>query len=112
MEAASQPPLRAAIEPQIWWRSASRQASCRWPAAAMQAVRFTPALRERLGLERPGGLVLLSVEPDSPSALAGLLVGDVIVGLDTRPIEQLDQVLEVLAGDLVGKTVPMDLVRG
>ena len=83
-----------------------------WLGAAMQAVRFTPALRERLGLERDGGLVLLSVEPDSPSSLAGLLVGDVIIGLDGHPIEHSDQVLEALAGNVVGKTVPADMVRG
>src|SRR6266850_3327542 len=50
-----------------------------WLGAAMQPVR--------------GGLVILSVEPDAPAALAGLLVGDVIVSLDGNAIEHADQVL-------------------
>jgi S1-C subfamily serine protease len=83
-----------------------------WLGAAMQPVRFSTAARERLGLEQAGGLVLLSVEPDAPAAAAGLLVGDVIVGLDGRPVEHPDTVLELLAGEVIGKTIAADLVRG
>jgi len=83
-----------------------------WLGAAMQPVRFSAAARERLGLEQAGGLVLLSVEPDAPAASAGLLVGDVIVGLDGRPMEHPDTVLELLAGEAIGKTIAADLVRG
>ena len=83
-----------------------------WIGAAMQPVRFTPPLRKRLGLERDGGLVLVSIEPDAPAALAGLLVGDVIIALGGSPVEHPDAVLAVLAGDVIGKTIPVDLVRG
>jgi S1-C subfamily serine protease len=83
-----------------------------WLGAAMQPVRFSAAACERLGLEQAGGLVLLSVEPDAPAATAGLLVGDVIVGLDGRPMEHPDAVLELLAGEVIGKTIAADLVRG
>ena len=81
-----------------------------WLGAAMQAVRFTPALRERLGLERDGGLVLLSVEPDSPSSLAGLLVGDVIIGLDGRPIEHpdLSPDLNIRSGESIAAWIAFD----
>ena len=83
-----------------------------WLGAAMQPVRFSAAARERLGLGQTGGLVLLSVEPDAPAAAAGLLVGDVIVGLDGKPVEHPDTVLELLAGDAIGRTIAADLVRG
>jgi S1-C subfamily serine protease len=83
-----------------------------WLGAAMQPVRFTKPLRERLGLTRAGGVVLLSIEPDAPAALAGLLVGDVVIALDGHPIETLDQVLQFLAGDVVGKSCAVELVRG
>jgi S1-C subfamily serine protease len=69
-----------------------------WLGAAMQPVR--------------GGLVILSVEPDAPAALAGLLVGDVIVSLDGNAIEHADQVLDLLGGDIVGRTLKVELLRG
>ncbi len=69
-----------------------------WLGAAMQPVR--------------GGLVILSVEPDGPAALAGLMVGDVIVSLDGHATEHPDQVLDLLSGDVVGRTLKVELVRG
>ncbi len=69
-----------------------------WLGAAMQPVR--------------GGLVILSVEPDGPAALAGLMVGDVIVSLDGHATEHPDQVLDLLGGDVVGRTLKVELVRG
>ncbi len=85
-----------------------------WLGAAMQAVRFPDAARSRIGLERAGGLVILSLEPDAPAALAGggLMVGDVLIAIDGHAVEHTDQVLELLSGDAVGRTLAVDLVRG
>jgi S1-C subfamily serine protease len=84
-----------------------------WLGAAMQPVRFNPAAQRRLGVESDTGLVLLSVEPDGPAASAGLLVGDVIVKLGGRPIENVEDLVEALgATDVVGRTFNLDLVRG
>ncbi len=83
-----------------------------WLGAAMQPVRFHDAARRRLGLERDGGLVVVGLEPEAPAALAGLLLGDVIVALDRRPVDDPEQVLEALGGDVVGRTLHLDLVRG
>jgi S1-C subfamily serine protease len=84
-----------------------------WLGAAMQLVRFNPAAQRRLGLERDSGLVILSVEPDGPAASAGLLVGDVIVKLGGRPLEDVDDLVEALAAqDAVGTTLNLDIVRG
>ena len=59
------------------------------------------------------GLVILSVEPDGPAASAGLLVGDVIVKLGGRPIEDVDDLVDALgATDVVGRSFNLDLVRG
>lgn len=84
-----------------------------WLGAAMQPVRFNPAAQRRLGLERDSGLVILSVEHDGPAASAGLLVGDVVVKLGGRPIEDVDDLVDALgATDVVGRTFNLDLVRG
>jgi S1-C subfamily serine protease len=84
-----------------------------WLGAAMQPVRFNPAAQRRLGLDADSGLVILSVEHDGPAASAGLLVGDVIVKLGGRPIEDVDDLVNALgATDVVGRTFHLDLVRG
>jgi S1-C subfamily serine protease len=84
-----------------------------WLGAAMQPVRFNPAAQRRLGLETDSGLVILSVEPDGPAASAGLLVGDVIVKLGGRAIEDIGDLVDALgASDVVGRTFDLDLVRG
>ena len=84
-----------------------------WLGAAMQPVRFNPAAQRRLGLETDGGLVILSVEADGPAASAGLLVGDVIVKLGGRSIEDVEDLVDALSrSDVVGRTFDLDLVRG
>jgi len=84
-----------------------------WLGAAMQPVRFNPAAQRRLGLDTDSGLVILSVEPDGPAALSGLLVGDVIVKLGGRPSENVEDLVDALgASDVVGRTFNLDLVRG
>jgi S1-C subfamily serine protease len=83
-----------------------------WLGAAMQPVRISDTIRARAAMTRDGGLVILSVEPDAPAALAGLMVGDVIVAIDGHPVQQSDQVLTLLAGDTVGRTLVVELIRG
>ena len=83
-----------------------------WLGAAMQPVRFSDAARSRSGLSHEGGLIILSVESDAPAAKAGLMVGDVIVAIDGHRVEHPDQVLELLAGDIVGRTLAVELIRG
>jgi S1-C subfamily serine protease len=84
-----------------------------WLGAAMQPVRFNPAAQRRLGLDTDSGLVILTVEPDGPAASSGLLVGDVIVKLGGRPIENVEDLVDALgASDVVGRTFNLDLVRG
>jgi S1-C subfamily serine protease len=71
-------------------------------------------LPERLGqqLSQETGLLLVSVEPDSPAEQGGLTLGDTIVTLDGQPVRHLDDLLGLLSGDRVGKAVPVRILRG
>lgn len=75
-----------------------------------QPVRLPDALASELGQET--GLLLISVEPDSPAGRAGLLLGDTIVGLAGERVRHLDDLQAALGGDRVGQTVPVRFVRG
>ena len=81
-----------------------------WIGAAMQPVRFDLATAQRL--QRDRGLLLVSVEADAPAAVAGLLIGDVIVAVDGHRLESADGLLDLLSGDVVGKSLRLDVVRG
>ena len=75
-----------------------------------QTVRLPDGLGETVGQET--GLLLVSVDADSPAEQGGLLMGDTIVSLDGTPVRHLDDLLELLTSDRVGSEVPVKIVRG
>lgn len=58
------------------------------------------------------GLIVLSVEPDGPAAQAGIVIGDVLVSLDGKPVADTSDVQAVLGAEYVGKAVRASIVRG
>jgi len=75
-----------------------------------QPVRLPAALREQLGQET--GLLLITVEPNSPAEQGGLLLGDTLVALDGAPLRHPDDLLAGLSTERIGTTVLVRLVRG
>ena len=68
--------------------------------------------RQRAGRAQTFGLLISQVSPQSPADTAGLLVGDVLVAFDGRPIEQADELVTRLRGSGIGKPVPVTVLRG
>jgi len=58
------------------------------------------------------GLLVASVTPASPAAAAGVLVGDVIVEFDGVAVASPEDLLDLLAGERVGRSVAVRLIRG
>lgn len=58
------------------------------------------------------GLIVLSVEPNSPAAKGGLVVGDILVALDGRAVKDPRDVQSFLRGDYILKTVSATILRG
>jgi serine protease Do len=58
------------------------------------------------------GLIILSVEPDSPADRAGLQIGDIFVTLAGKPVMDIEELQMALRGDVVGRSVPATLLRG
>lgn len=63
-------------------------------------------------LEQETGLLLVSVEDDSPAAAGGLTMGDTIVTFDGQPVRHLDDLLSLLGGERVGAEAPVRILRG
>ena len=61
---------------------------------------------------RDEALLVVGVTSGSPAATAGVLVGDIIVEFDGHPVESPEDLLDLLLGDRVGRSVPVRLLRG
>jgi len=104
-----------AIPADIAWRTAgtlSEQGSIKrgYLGILSQPVRLPDG--QSLGLTQRGGLLVVGVEDGSPADRGGLMVGDILATLDGQPVEDTDDLLLLLAGDRVGRAVPVKLVRG
>lgn len=77
-----------------------------------QPVAIPAAQQRSLGRAQETALLLVGVEEDSPAASAGLMVGDLLVGLAGEPIMDPDQLLSRLAGSLVGQPTAVEILRG
>lgn len=80
-----------------------------WLGVAVQPAR----LPDRLATEVPAltGALLTAIEKGGPADTAGLVVGDIVVGLDDSVVEGPDGLLALLR-NLAEKTVTLRLVRG
>ncbi len=57
------------------------------------------------------GIFVVSVEPDSPAARAGVREGDVIVGFDDKPIAGIDDLHRLLTEEQAGHPAELTLLR-
>ena len=62
--------------------------------------------------EHRTALLVVAVTSGSPAAGAGVLVGDVMLAFDGKPVESPEDLLDLLVGDRVGRTVPLRILRG
>ena len=59
----------------------------------------------------PRGVVVQSVEPGSPAAVAGVMEGDVLVEFGHAPIGSVDELHKVLTDEHVGSTATLTALR-
>lgn len=78
----------------------------------LQPVSLPDHLRDKLGIASKSGLIVLSVEPDGPAGMAGVVIGDILWALDEKPVGDTDDVLAFLSAEDVGKAVKASISRG
>lgn len=77
-----------------------------------QPVALPASMRSTLTLTQATGLLVVTVEAEGPADRAGLLLGDILIGLGGAPIADIDDLQAQLAGDRVGMAMPARLIRG
>ncbi len=79
---------------------------------AMQPVPVPETLRAQFAEGADQVLLVLHVEPNSPAASAGVLVGDLIVSLNGDPVHDVRNALHRIARLSVGDSVSLVVIRG
>lgn len=80
-----------------------------WLGVQIQAV--TPDVAAAIGLDKPEGALVASVNPDSPAAKAGLKRGDIITAFGGTDIKQLHDLPRAVAMTAPDTSAKVDLLR-
>jgi len=79
---------------------------------AMQEVRLSQTLRAAHKLEQDGAVIVVDVAADGPAERAGLLMGDVILSIGTKAVEDSDDLQYALGPASVGTVQALRILRG
>ena len=77
----------------------------------VRPIEMTPDLRAHFGAPREAGVLVGTVETDSPAAKAGLQVGDIVTAADGQKIERRRDLVRAIRRKKEGDTVQIDIVR-
>ncbi len=107
--------LGVVIPAPIVWRAASEVVKHGRPRRGYLGIAGQPVQlseRQRGGVERDRGLLVVGMTSGGPADAAGLLVGDVLVDFDGQPVSSPEDLLDLLTADRVGRSIPIRLLRG
>jgi serine protease Do len=81
-----------------------------WLGVSIQDV--DPAMARNLGLERPTGVLISDVGPNTPAAQAGLKRGDVVLKINGQEVDSARRLRNLVATAGAATTVNMEILRG
>ncbi|HET8911025.1 MAG TPA: trypsin-like peptidase domain-containing protein [Ktedonobacteraceae bacterium] len=67
---------------------------------------------QKAGKTQENGLLIVRVEENSPAHAGKIMLGDILVAIDGHAINDSEDLQIVLAGERVGKTIPIEVIRG
>jgi len=80
-----------------------------WLGVRIQAV--TDEIAESLGLDKPRGALVASVNDNGPAQAAGIQAGDIILTFDGKPVLDMRHLPRLVAETPVERTVPVTIWR-
>jgi S1-C subfamily serine protease len=80
-----------------------------WLGVALRPVALPEPLQRDAG--QTTGLMVMSLAEQGPAAKAGVIAGDILVGVDGAPAQRFRRIARQLGSESVGRTVDLRLVR-
>jgi serine protease Do len=81
-------------------------------AIGAKVQNITPTMAAGLGLARSWGAIISNINPDGGAVAAGLQIGDIVIGVDDRPISDLPEFMAALYLHGSDEIVKIDILRG
>ena len=78
----------------------------------LQPVQISETLQASAGVKATMGLLAMHVQPGAAADAAGMFVGDILLEIDGKPLEDLTDLHDVLDNKGVGQEVAVTLLRG
>jgi serine protease Do len=107
--------LAVVVPASIAWNTAAHVIEHGRPRVGFLGVSVHPVAvpeKHRTGTGQQHGLVVLAVTPGGPADASGVLVGDVLLSLDSRPLGSTDDLFSLLTGERVGRALALTVLRG
>jgi len=82
-----------------------------WIGISGQNVTLKPQVVKDNKLPSEQGVLAIAIERYSPAEMAGLVPGDVIVGLDEHPIKSIDDLHKLLTEERINKPAKLTVLR-
>jgi S1-C subfamily serine protease len=78
---------------------------------AMQPVALPGALRDKIGSPQNTALLVMHVETSGPAEKAGVLIGDLVTGINGNALEDTSDIQHLLSRAKVGNVVQAAVLR-
>ncbi len=75
-------------------------------------VPLPPEIASKPDVKQESGLIVFSVEQDSAARKGGIVLGDVLVKLDNKPVTDLQDLQASLGEEVIGKKIKVSVLRG
>lgn len=77
-----------------------------------QPVEIPSSAQKTLKCEQTQGLLVLWLEENGPAEQSGLLVGDILIGMNEKPLTDPDDLFAALTSETVGRSISVEVLRG
>jgi S1-C subfamily serine protease len=78
----------------------------------LQPIRLPENLRQALNRKEKTATIVLEVQPEGPAHKAGVVIGDILIGLNGVAVQRLEDVQAHLHAEEIGKTVNAEFLHG
>lgn len=77
-----------------------------------QQILLPSALAQKAGGAQESALLVVTVEPESPAERAGILIGDLVVGINGQPVSGVESLRNALGAATPGQALTLKVLRG